>query len=230
MLGLEIYLPNTATMEITFPYSGGPSYFPEVTITGGTFLDGVYSGWCVDTDHNIFQNTPYTVEVYSSYETIDGLVENPENIDLVNWILNQGYVGQNVQDAFPETFCTGTITYGDVQRAIWALIEDGQATSGLGPWSQCRVDEILAAAYAYGEGYEPGCGDIVAIILAPVNGTQVIIAQVVIAELTILCETVEETAWGDGEDFPGKNWAMYFPYRVQAPEPEPESVPEPIQE
>jgi hypothetical protein len=29
----------------------------------------------------------------------------------------------------------------------------------------------------------------------------------------------EETAWGDGEDFPGKNWATYFTYTVQEPEP-----------
>jgi hypothetical protein len=26
---------------------------------------------------------------------------------------------------------------------------------------------------------------------------------------------VDETAWGAGEDFPGKNWAMYFVYVVQ---------------
>ena len=25
----------------------------------------------------------------------------------------------------------------------------------------------------------------------------------------------EETAWGEGYDFPGKNWAMYFNYTVQ---------------
>lgn len=27
----------------------------------------------------------------------------------------------------------------------------------------------------------------------------------------------EETAWGDGSDFPGKNWAMYFNYTTQCP-------------
>jgi len=27
----------------------------------------------------------------------------------------------------------------------------------------------------------------------------------------------EETAWGDGSDFPGKNWAMYFTYETQCP-------------
>ena len=31
----------------------------------------------------------------------------------------------------------------------------------------------------------------------------------------MICEPTEptaETAWGDGEDFNGKNWAMYFEY------------------
>ena len=27
-----------------------------------------------------------------------------------------------------------------------------------------------------------------------------------------------ESAWGDGYDFPGKNWAMYFTYEVQCPQ------------
>ena len=30
----------------------------------------------------------------------------------------------------------------------------------------------------------------------------------------------DETAWGTGLDFPGKNWATYFTYFVQAPNPE----------
>ena len=34
-----------------------------------------------------------------------------------------------------------------------------------------------------------------------------------------------ETAWGNGEDFEGKNWATYFTYTIEEPEPE-EEVPE----
>ncbi len=33
--------------------------------------------------------------------------------------------------------------------------------------------------------------------------------------ITIPCMYVCETAWGNGLDFPGKNWAMYFTYTVQ---------------
>jgi len=206
--GLEMYLPETATMVVSHP--GGSSYF-DVLISD-TILNDTYPGWCVDTDHYITPGTPYTVNVFSSYENIEGLVDKPENMDLVNWILNNISVGQSIAG------CDEVVTYGDIQMAIWTLIENVQVDNGLGPWSQCRVDGIVALAIANGEGYKPGCGNVVAIILAPVdivNIGQVIIAQVVIAELPMFCETVDETAWGKGLDFPGENWAMYFNYVVQ---------------
>jgi hypothetical protein len=216
LAGLEVALPDAVTMKVKYPTTGGPSYFPETTVSGGTNLDGVYEGWCIDTDHTIAQNTNYQANVYSSYESLPpGTVHFPENLDLVNWIINQGYVGQDVTTVFPDTACTGNITYGDIQRSIWELVEDNQSTSGINPWSPCRVAEILAAAQANGEGFEPGCGDVVAVILAPVNGQQVIIAQVTLIEVGVPCETIDETAWGEGLEFPGKNWAMYFEYTVQ---------------
>ena len=206
-------LPEQVTMSVQYPYSGGLAYFPVTTITGDP-LTGIYEGWCVDTDNVIYQNTNYTANVYSSYEELPaGLVESPENLDLANWIINQGFVGQ------PSSGCSGNYTYGDVQRAIWALIKDQQSTSGIGPWSQCRVDEILAAAYTNGEGFVPECGDQVAVVLEPVGGQQVItIAQVTLVGITGECIPVQyETAWGAGIDFPGKNWATYFTYTVQPP-------------
>lgn len=211
-------LPAQVTMSVQYPYSGGPSYFPQTTVTGDP-LTGTYEGWCVDTDHVIYQNINYTANVYSSYETLpEGLIEYPENLDLVNWIINQGYVGM------PSPGCDGNYTYGDIQRAIWVLLEDDPSTSGLGAWSQCRVDEILANAYANGEGFSPGCDDYVAVILQPFDGQQVpqvqqviTIAQVTFASVGVPCDPIfqYETAWGDGLDFPGKNWATYLIYTLQ---------------
>jgi hypothetical protein len=162
--------------------------------------------------HTIAQGTWYTANIYSSYESIpSGLVEKPWNFDKVNWILNQGFVGQSSPG------CTGTYTYGDVQRAIWELVEDGQSTSGLGAWSQCRVTEILAAADANGDGFEPECGQLVGIVLAPVSGSQVLIAQAVLGTIYAPCyeEPIycDETFWAEGQEFTdGSNWAMYFEY------------------
>jgi hypothetical protein len=183
---------------------GEPSYF-DVEIAGGTNLDGMHDAWCVDTDHVMRYLEWFTADVYASYEPLPpGLIEFPENLDLVNWILNQHFVGQ-------PSSCDGDYTYGDVQRAIWELIEDNQAEDGLGPWSQCRVDEILAGAWAYGEGYLPGCGDLMGVILVPIADPTV---QPFMIGVEVPCVPVygEETAWAAGFEFPGNNWAMYFTY------------------
>ncbi|MFX0105536.1 MAG: hypothetical protein ACFE75_08600, partial [Candidatus Hodarchaeota archaeon] len=209
LIAFKDALPNQVTMNVTYPYTGGPAYFPETTISGGTNLDGVYEGWCVDTDNVISTNIDYTANVYSSYEELPiGLIEGSGNLDLVNWIINQGFIGQ------PST-CGEVYTYGDIQRAIWTLVEDVQLDSGLGPWSQCKVDEILAAAQANGESFEPECGDSIAVILEPLDCDQV--AQVILIDVGLECIPIyqSETAWGDGYEFPGKNWATYFIYTVQ---------------
>jgi hypothetical protein len=181
-------LPDDVQFEVTYPVAGGEAYFPTVTVSGGTVLDGTYDGWCLDTNNVIYQNTTYTGDVYSSYEDLTGKVDHPENMDLVNWIINQGFVGT------ASSGCGGIYTYGDVQRAIWELVEDTPSTSGLSSWSQCRVNEIKAAAYANGEGFEPDCNDYIAVVLEPVNGAQIIaIAQVTLIEVGLECP-VENTA------------------------------------
>ena len=200
-------LPEQVTMSVQYPSAGDPSYF-VTTVSGDTILDGVYDGWCIDTDNTIDQNTPFTANVYSSYEAISGLIEHPENLDLVNWIINQGFVGQ------PSPGCSGSYTYGDVQRAIWTLVEDSNSTSGLGPYSQCRVNEIVAAAYDEGEEFVPSCGDTVAVILVPVNGQQITIAQITLIgyPAEVGCEDLwaDETAWGQGGCPFRTGWGSYF--------------------
>ena len=205
LFGLELALPDQVSMKVEYPIPGGPSYF-KTTVFGDSVLDGIFEGWCVDTSRTITQNKGYTANVYSSYETLpDNTVAYPENLDLVNWILNQRYVGQ------PSPGCTGNYTYGDVQRAIWTLV-DPNSTSGLGAWSQCRVDEILADAHSYGEGFEPGCGDVVAVILVPVSpGTaQTTIAQITLIDVGVACDSQEETAWGWGNEKFTRAWGWFF--------------------
>lgn len=223
MAGLEAFeanLPATVEMHVHYPFTGAPSYF-QLHVTTDGYLKGEYDSWCVDTDHTIGNGTPYTANVYSSYEdAAAGFVEHPENLDLVNWILNQNFVGQTSPGGL------GIYTYGDVQRAIWELVEDTPSTSGLGPWTQAKVNEIKAAAQnplTGGEGFVPGCNQIVAVVLVPVNGTQVIIGQAVMLEFSVPCVALgNETVWtgtpnsstAGGYDWPflGKNWGLYFLY------------------
>ena len=91
--GLEAMLPDQVTISTVYPglEFSAPSYF-DITVSGGTTLDGTYDGYCVDTDGGAVSGT---ANVYSSYEPLPQTrIEYPENLDLVNWIINQGFEGQ----------------------------------------------------------------------------------------------------------------------------------------
>jgi hypothetical protein len=211
---LEESLPAQVTVEAVHavdipPYDQG--YF-RVNITGGTILDGQYPGWCIDLDTNMINYHPFTANVYSSYETLPASllahIAHPETFDEVNYILNQHFIGE------PSPGCTGEYTFGDAQRTIWEFIETWQSSAYLGPWSSCRANEIYDDADDNGDGFIPGCDDVVAIILEP---TPLYEGQICIIPVPIPCdyEYACETAWGNGTAFPGNNWGMYFTYTVQ---------------
>ncbi|MFW9770209.1 MAG: hypothetical protein ACFFF9_14050 [Candidatus Thorarchaeota archaeon] len=131
-------LSGQVFIKVTYPIAGGNAYFPTlyIDVNGDEISDYTFEGWCVDTGHVIYQNTWYEVNVYTCGDDLTGVVDMPENKHLVDYILSQDYVGKPSE-------CDGDFTYGDVQRAIWTVIDDTLSTSGLGSWSQCRVDEIL---------------------------------------------------------------------------------------
>ena len=95
--------------------------------------------------------------------------------------------------------------------------------SGLYDLSLARAAEIVAAAMANGEGFVPKGGQMAAIVLQPVDCSQVIIIEIPVPYS--MCGT--ETAWGvvDGRcglidganEFPGKNWAEFIPYDCMMP-------------
>jgi hypothetical protein len=207
--GLDLILPDQAYLCIDS--QPGPNGYFGATISGGTVLDGFYDGYCIDTGSYIDDTFCDWVNIYSSYEELPtGLVDYPENLDLVNYIMNQDYIGKT-------SSCDGAYTPGDVQWAIWQLV-DSNPSAGCcaGPWEQCRVDEILADAAANGEGYEPVCGEKAVVLLVPTEGIQPIIIMV-----DVPCEG-DETAWGAEElgeiQFSGKNWATYFTYEIACEE------------
>lgn len=225
---LEYSLPDTATINVAMNdvVPGASSYF-LLTVTDGGFINSPsgepYAGWCIDPDHAITPGTSYTAFVYSSYESLPSQIDHPENMDLVNWILNQNFIGKESQKV------PGTIfTKYDVVQAIWNLVDDNPL--GGVPFDPVRVQEITDMARAQGEGFVPGCDGWIAIVFAPTNSGQIIIAQVLIASLHIPCHGESETAWGivggingngadDGlgpqNDFKtGKSWAEYIPYKL----------------
>jgi hypothetical protein len=214
-------LPESVKMSIQ---GGDDVYFSTTIIAGGTpSLDGTLTGWCIDSENIIYTGTEYSAQVYSSYEDLLAAhpnfdqVDKPENLPLVNYIIN--------------TYEVPAYSECDIQWAIWKVIDDG-------PHSPCDgSNEIVAQMIAddaieNGQGFVPGCDDKVAVILVPTaTGTQVTIAQVTIAESNalscnpdVICEESEETAWGladyspDGSDdvansceFPkSTGWGTYF--------------------
>jgi hypothetical protein len=227
---LEYYLPtNTVQMKVKYPQSGDPSYL-GMTLDNASQMNGEYESWCGDVDNFIEQDEWYDSQIYSLHD-LDlptGLFENPENLDKVNYLINTFYVGMEVAplktDCTPALSCAGdkppeALTYGDIQVAIWTLIEDTLPDNlsdfaALAIWSQERVNAILCDVNDNGDEFIPTCDDetplLTAFIVVPDDGTQV---QISLIELP--CETTEGSAWGDGffgETFPGENWGTYFLY------------------
>ncbi|WP_413175367.1 SdrD B-like domain-containing protein [Anabaena azotica] len=164
---LSNVLPNTITFNYiqfrtptaTFPLFDENSYF-DVEIVGDSNLSGKFNGYCIDTDRPITSPGTLTALVYSSYEPLPsslvgtGNIEKPQNLDLLNWIYNQQFVGKTLTDSSGNSL--GTVTYGDIQRAIWTLIDDQVANDvNLGAFNTNRVNRIVALAQQLGEGFVP---------------------------------------------------------------------------
>ncbi len=205
MLAVTANLPDDADLYPKYPNHN--SYFLSL-VNNGEIINGAHEGWCIDAGHGIYSNRTYDVTVFSSYESLAGLgnVDHPEELDKVNWVLNQDFVGK-------QSSAWGAYTYADVQRVIWELVDDFPPTY-VGHID--RVMEILELAHLYGEGYVPQCDENMVVILEPLPQYQVTIIEVPIALLAGNCDNGygEETAWAAGLPFPGNSWAMYFNYTV----------------
>ena len=172
-------------------------------------------GLPADTTYSEGTPTPFSASVYSSYDPaatsgLGGLIEKPENLDLVNWIIN------NTEGSL------AGFTVGEIQLAIWQLMDNdppnADSIAGLNAFfngfDQANVDQIKALAEANGEGFVPGAGEKIAVILVPDGNAaggsgdtdadgnpdgnpdgQIIIAAV---ELAKLGDTVFEDSDADG--------------------------------
>lgn len=168
LLGLFIFssfaFAENRTMSIKHQSQGASSYF-KVSVQDDGLLNGKYPGWCADWNTLIEDDKIYNARFYSSLASNipSDVVDHPEYLDEVNWILNQNFVGKTSPNGL------GIYTIGDVQLAIWSLIDDQFDSSTVGPYSQARVDEIVARAKVEGANYYPSCRQLVGIILIPTD-------------------------------------------------------------
>lgn len=169
-----------------------PQAYFQTTILNAP-LAGVYEGWCLDSYNRIQTNTDIFGTIYSSYdENLPILFGDKQgNLPLVNWIINYDFVGKVSPGGF------GTYTLGDVQKALWILMEEipnHDPFGGVGPFNNDRVNEIVTKALAEGVGFIPGCGQFVAIIIL-VPGQQITILR-----YPVPCGGGSETVWAYGEN------------------------------
>ena len=166
---LEIVKVETCTVSVKHPSTGSPAYFPEVYVTEAGVYNGTYRGWCAQSTVRIEEFTEYPAEIFSSLDNLTGkgVVEHPENLDKVNWILNQGFVGR-------ESDAGGKFTFGDVQYAIWDLISFLPPLVS-SPHVPDRVNEIFDLAEIHGPEFELQCGHVYAIIFVIEDKQNVII-------------------------------------------------------
>lgn len=126
-------LPPEVTIQ-SYAHPGwgllAPSYL-DMTLSGDTSLDGQYDGWCVRVGINL-GSAPFVARPVCSYDSsVDtAIVDRPENLDLVNWLLNEVLEGNIIGklSGCLESGVYAAYTYSDVQRAIWQLIDNDVST------------------------------------------------------------------------------------------------------
>jgi protocatechuate 3,4-dioxygenase beta subunit len=162
---------STPSFNFTVSYPGNllEHSLVDLTVTNsslfppGTILDA----WCLDKNVNLDTGGAYTGYVYSAYEppSINSILPNNagyvENLDSVNWLLNY-YDGSNAQ-----------YTWGEVQAAIWTLMGQDYRTELSytqtdGPTEDADVQSLVNLALAQ-DGYRPGLGESIAMIIDPVD-------------------------------------------------------------
>lgn len=213
---LSVALPGQVTLQKVIqsgsPSATGRSNFVDLVIAGGGALNGTVDGYCIDPDRPIdMENddnangvidpsevgTSYTAKVYSSYESLpSGLLGQPENLDLVNWILNQDFSGK-ASSSF------GFYNSTDIQQAIWVLIGPSYSLpeDAIGSDWYNRTSEIISLARANGEGFVPSFGQKIGVILVPdTNGDSAPDAQIMITPVVLsqLGSTVFHDSDADG--------------------------------
>lgn len=152
----------------------------------------------------------------------DGVVDRPQNLDLVNYVNTQ-------YDVAAQTYTKGDgvaltpVDYRAVQGAIWELIDttgDCDTYTGSINWNKAQCNEIVADAKAYGEGFVPGEGDKIKFLAACKNAqTTAIVAQVTGIDVDVDGTYLgEETAWAlNGGTRWRQGWGEYHTLTCPAP-------------
>ena len=191
----DLMLPS-GVVQACFEFPGQTS-FADITLSNAGAYDGEYEGWCIDMERGLGGCTEDVTMVGSYSPEAQGTVDRPENLDVLNYILNQDY----------SSWGAGR---DEIQAALWGVIDDDDWTLGGGILPDVGLAQaIIDDAMANGDGYVPGPGEFVAVILYPLQELQTTVIKVPVPD----CPPSgggTETAWAGEREFPGKNWARYL--------------------
>lgn len=211
---LDTGFNTTVNIEV-ISKPGDNGYF-DISIDGADII----SAYCSDREPSLGRNDDFLdFTVISTYDSailaggeFEDVYTNPQNFDKVNWILNNIDISDGSQ-----------YTYGHVQYAIWRLI-DGPfvndypvyLTNPTDQWDHdidgALGEEIYDAAVASGDGYEPGCGEKVGLLLIPedYDNVQALLITKDLPEAEVGCED----CIGDVNQITFK-WDWHHDYRVR---------------
>lgn len=178
-------LPDTVT--VTYQSDGNGAFRVDIDSSDARLdTDGfTVDVFCVDFDAPFINGAMVETNVYASVDLQpdatpdqidalpDGIVPNEENLDLVNWILNQDFRNMDNGDGTSTNY-----TGREIQDAIWFLTNDRDVPSSpFNPAGQANSLEIIdfalndinmdGVADGGAEGFVAGEDDLVGIILAP---------------------------------------------------------------
>ena len=142
---------------------GEPSYF-DTTLSevpeGYSLTNGLWDGWCVDSNIGLQNGKTYEVSLYLSTDpNLPEYAKDDEQWNYVNYILNKdySYLGGN---------------YQDIQCAIWYFTDsDPQfGSAGTSHYTPEILEAIIDDAEANGANFIPSTGQWMAVICDPNNG------------------------------------------------------------
>ncbi|MFQ8433596.1 SdrD B-like domain-containing protein [Amaricoccus sp. W119] len=153
-----------ATRDMT---SDGDFYNATVSETGDARFDGLEfeAVYCLEAPDpiNFDVRVPVTLHLAEQGSVPAGSVANPQNLDMVNWILNQDFDSMDNGDGTGETY-----TEREIQGAIWGLTDNIVfVNETVNDGTTANAQEIYDLALANGQGFTPGEGDIVGIAAVP---------------------------------------------------------------
>ncbi|MFN5513923.1 MAG: SdrD B-like domain-containing protein [Cyanobacteriota bacterium] len=140
----------------------------------------IYDVYCIDRTISIARSTYQDYFVFSSTEFQNSLVNTPlryqatdnfdgitrvynyENLDNINWLLNQNFYGTSPSDENGNPISTTSINATDIQNAIWTLLN--QQNSSYTPNS--NVIWLVNEAVQKGNNYLAAAGQLQGLIIA----------------------------------------------------------------